>query len=69
MFLISLRVWLRSTHWNPRLSEPAGIQALVEEVRLLRKDLEVTNGYALKASPFYRLQVQEVGCACVSAPS
>jgi hypothetical protein len=30
------------------VSEPAGIQALVEEVRLLRKALEAANGYALR---------------------
>ena len=31
-------------------SESQGMQALVAEVRLLRKDLQASNGYALKAN-------------------
>jgi hypothetical protein len=38
------------------------MQALVAEVRQLRKDLQSTNGYALKAQVLlYRLQVQAGG--------
>jgi chromosome segregation ATPase len=41
-------------------SNSEGMQALVAEVRQLRKDLQTTNGYALKAQILlYRLQVQE----------
>jgi len=41
-------------------SDLQGMQALVAEVRQLRKDLQTTNGYALKAQVLlYRLQVQE----------
>jgi len=43
------------------------MQALVAEVRQLRKDLQTTNGYALKAQVLlYRLQVQEATVARVS---
>jgi chromosome segregation ATPase len=43
------------------------VQALVAEVRQLRKDLQTTNGYALKAQILlYRLQVQEATVARVS---
>jgi hypothetical protein len=43
------------------------MQALVAEVRQLRKDLQTTNGYALKAQILlYRLQVQEATVARVS---
>ena len=43
------------------------MQALVAEVRQLRKDLQITNGYALKAQILlYRLQVQEATVARVS---
>jgi len=48
-------------------SDCAGMQALVAEVRQLRKDLQTTNGYALKAQVLlYRLQVQEATVARVS---
>jgi len=48
-------------------SEPQGMQALVAEVRELRKDLQATNGYALRAQVLlYRLQVQEGTVARVS---
>src|SRR6266478_3522199 len=48
-------------------SESQGMQALVAEVRQLRKDLQTTNGYALKAQVLlYRLQVQEATVARVS---
>ena len=48
-------------------SESQGMQALVAEVRELRKDLQTTNGYALKAQVLlYRLQVQEATVARVS---
>src|SRR5438270_11873128 len=41
-------------------NDPQGMQALVAEVRQLRKDLQTTNGNALKAQVLlYRLQVQE----------
>src|SRR5258708_13432390 len=41
-------------------TESQGMQALVTEVRQLRKDLQASNGYALKAQILlYRLQVQE----------
>ena len=41
-------------------SESQGMQALVAEVRQLRKDLQASNGYALKAQLLlYRLQIQE----------
>ena len=43
------------------------MQALVAEVRQLRKDLQTTNGYALKAQILlYRLQAQEETVARVS---
>ena len=42
------------------LNEPQGMQALVAEVRQLRKDLQTANAYALKAQILLeRLQVQE----------
>src|SRR6266436_7830537 len=48
-------------------SDSGGVQALVAEVRQLRKDLQTTNGYALKAQVLlYRLQVQEATVARVS---
>ena len=48
-------------------SDSQGMQALVAEVRQLRKDLQTTNGYALKAQLLlYRLQVQEATVARVS---
>jgi chromosome segregation ATPase len=48
-------------------SDSGGMQALVAEVRQLRKDLQTTNGYALKAQILlYRLQVQEATVARVS---
>jgi chromosome segregation ATPase len=41
-------------------NDSQGMQALVAEVRQLRKDLQTTNGYALKAQILLsRLQVQE----------
>ena len=43
------------------------MQALVAEVRQLRKDLQTTNGHALKAQILlYRLQAQEATAARVS---
>jgi len=43
------------------------MQALVAEVRQLRKDLQTTNGHALKAQILlYRLQVQEATVARIS---
>jgi transcriptional accessory protein Tex/SPT6 len=43
------------------------MQALVAEVRQLRKDLQTSNGYALKAQILlYRLQVQEATVARVA---
>ena len=43
------------------------MQALVAEVRQLRKDLQTSNGYALKAQILlYRLQFQEASVARVS---
>src|SRR5437867_9044663 len=48
-------------------SESQGMQALVSEVRQLRKDLQASNGYALKAQILlYRLQVQEATVARAS---
>ena len=48
-------------------TESQGMQALVTEVRQLRKDLQATNGYALKAQVlFYHLQFQQVAVAQVS---
>jgi arginine/lysine/ornithine decarboxylase len=48
-------------------SESQGMQALVIEVRQLRKDLQTNNAYALKAQILlYRLQVQEATVARVS---
>ena len=48
-------------------SDSQGMQALVAEVRQLRKDLQTTNGYALKAQILlYRLQVQEATVARVA---
>jgi len=48
-------------------SDCGGVQALVAEVRQLRKDLQTTNGYALKAQVLlYRLQVQEATVVRVS---
>lgn len=48
-------------------SDSAGMQALVAEVRQLRKDLQTTNAYAFKAQVLLnRLQVQEATVARVS---
>jgi chromosome segregation ATPase len=48
-------------------SDSEGMQALVAEVRQLRKDLQSTNGYALKAQVLlFRLQVQEATVARVA---
>ena len=48
-------------------SDSQGMQALVAEVHQLLKDLQTTNGYALKAQILlYRLQVQEATVAPVS---
>lgn len=48
-------------------TESQGMQALVAEVRQLRKDLETSNGNALKAQILlYRLQFQEATVAPVS---
>lgn len=48
-------------------SESQGMQALVAEVRQLRKDLQATNGNALKAQILLqRLQFQEAAVARVS---
>ncbi len=48
-------------------NDSQGMQALVAEVRQLRKDLQTTNGYALKAQILlYRLQVQEATVGRVS---
>ena len=48
-------------------TESQGMQALVAEIRQLRKDLQTTNGYAIKAQVLlYRLQVQEGTVARVS---
>jgi chromosome segregation ATPase len=48
-------------------TESQGMQALVAEVRQLRKDLQTSNGYGLKAQILlYRLQVQEATVARVS---
>jgi chromosome segregation ATPase len=48
-------------------SDSQGMQALVAEVRELRKDLQTANGYALKAQVLlFRLQVQEATVARVS---
>lgn len=48
-------------------SESQGMQALVAEVRQLRKDLQTTNGNALKAQVLlFRLQAQEARVARVS---
>jgi chromosome segregation ATPase len=55
----------QSTQSTP--NEPEGMRALVAEVRLLRKDLQATNGHALKAQVLlYRLQVQEATVSRVS---
>lgn len=48
-------------------TEAEGMQALVAEVRLLRKDLQTTNGNALKAQLLlYRLQFQQAAVARLS---
>lgn len=48
-------------------NEAEGMQALVAEIRQLRKDLQTTNGYALKAEILlHRLQVQEAAVARVA---
>ena len=55
----------QSTRSTP--NEPEGMQALVAEVRQLRKDLQTTNGFALKAEILlHRLQVQEAAVARVA---
>ncbi len=47
-------------------SESQGMQALVAEVRQLRKDLQVTNGNALRVQVLlFRLQAQEAAVARV----
>src|SRR5258708_36932479 len=62
LLLISAPALGQSTSGNSE-----GMQALVAEVRPLRKDLQTTNGYALKAQILlYRLQVQEATVARVS---
>lgn len=48
-------------------NESQGMQALVAEVRQLRKDLQTSNGYALKAQVLlYRLQFQQAAVARAS---
>jgi hypothetical protein len=48
-------------------TESQGMQALVVEVRQLRKDLQTSNGYALKAQVLvYRMQFQETAVARAS---
>lgn len=55
----------QSTRSTP--NEPEGMQALVAEIRQLRKDLQTINGYALKAEILlHRLQVQEAAVARVA---
>lgn len=55
----------QSTRSTP--NEPEGMQALVAEVRQLRKDLQTANGYALKTEILlHRLQVQEAAVARVA---
>ncbi|SRR6266699_3618233 len=55
----------QSTQCTP--NEPEGMRAFVAEVRLSRKDLQATNGHALKAQVLlYRLQVQEATVSRVS---
>jgi len=55
----------QSTQSTP--NEPEGMRAFVAEVRLSRKDLQATNGHALKAQVLlYRLQVQEATVSRVS---
>lgn len=62
LFFISALGFSQSTS-----SDSQGMQALVVEVRQLRKDLQTTNGYALNAQILlYRLQVQEATVARVS---
>ena len=63
LFVLSF-LFLSSSGLGPStqstLNELQGMQALVAEVRQLRKDLQTTNGYALKAQILLeRLQVQE----------
>jgi hypothetical protein len=50
-------------------NEPKGMQALVAEVRLLRKDLQATNGNALKVQILVeRWQFQQAAVARVFRP-
>lgn len=67
LFALSLLFLSASGLGQSTSSESQGMQTLVAEVRELRKDLQTTNGYALKAQILlYRLQVQEATVARVS---
>lgn len=55
-----LLLWSAPGMCQSSSSDTQGMQALVAEVRQLRKDLQASNGYALKAQILlYRLQAQE----------
>jgi hypothetical protein len=63
LFLVCLRIRLGAIH-GKRITGHAG---MVAEVRQLGKDLQITNGNALKVQVLlYRLQVQEAIVAHVS---
>lgn len=47
-------------------TESQGMQALVTEVRQLRKDLQATNGYALKAQVLFLSLAISAGSRCAS---
>ena len=64
LFVVGLLLISSPSLGQSNSSDSQGMQALVAEVRQLRKDLHTTNGYALKAQVLlYRLQVQEATVA------
>jgi DNA repair exonuclease SbcCD ATPase subunit len=67
LFVLGLLFLSASGAGQSTSSESDGMQALVAEVRLLRKDLQTTNGYALKAQILlYRMQIQEAAVGRVT---
>src|SRR5437773_297042 len=60
LFVLCFLLFSASSLAQSTSSESQGMQALVAEVRQLRKDLQASNGYALKAQLLlYRLQIQD----------
>ena len=67
LFVLCFLLFSASSLGQSTSNESQGMQALVVEVRQLRKDLQASNAYALKAQLLlYRLQVQEATVARAS---